>query len=157
MSSLVLLDTGPLGMFTNPSANAKNKECRRRVEELLAAGSKVFAPAIAVYETRRKLVHLQLTQPATKRLTRFDAGLALLDPLPITDEVMRRASEIWGESRANGINTDDPKTLGGDVILVAQARVLEADTGGNVEIATVDRADLKRLFPNIRLWDDLKK
>lgn len=156
MTRVVLPDTGPLGMYTNPRANPKNEECRRRVEGLLVAGAQVRAPGIAVYETRRKLVHLQYTTPAAKRLTRFDAAVALLGVLPITGEVMHLASEIWGDARRRLIVTAPPEALDGDVILAAQA-TLEAATGSQVEIATTNSNDLARLFPNVLNWDDLKK
>jgi hypothetical protein len=142
-------------MYTNPRASPKNEECRRRVEKLLVDGAQVRAPGIAVYETRRKLTHLQCEQPAAKRLARFDAAVAILGVLPITDEVMHRASEIWGDARHRGICTSPPEALDGDVILVAHA-FLEAAAGSQVEIATTNTADLRQLFPNILNWDDLK-
>lgn len=156
MTRIILLDSGPLGMFANPSGNPKNQECRRRVESLLIDGAQVRAPGIAVYENRRKLVHLQRCQQAAKRLARFDTAVALLGLLPITNEVMHRASEIWGDARHQGIVSAPPEAIDGDVILVAHAS-LEVSAGNQVEIATKNSSDLAALFPNILNWGDLKK
>ena len=155
MSRVVLLDTGPLGMFANPRANPKNTECQRRVKELLANGVRVVAPGLAIYENRRKLAHLQRKEPASRRLARFDNTIALLGSLPWTDEVMRRASEVWGEAKFQGITTAPEEALDGDVILAAFA-LTEADTGNAVEIATTNTSDISRLYPNVINWDDLK-
>src|SRR5437764_1142492 len=87
----------------------KNQLCRKRVHDLLAAGTQVMAPSIAVYENRRELVHLQLRQPAANRLTRFDTAVATLGLLRMTEEVMERAAYVWGDSRHRGIVTADPK------------------------------------------------
>src|SRR2546430_1948654 len=113
MNRVVLLDTGPLGMYTNPRANPKNEECRRRVEGLLVAGAQVRAPGIAIYETRRELVHLQCKNPRANRLARFDAAVAILGVLPVTAEVMHLASEIWGDARSRGIVTAPQEAMDG--------------------------------------------
>jgi hypothetical protein len=155
MSRMILLDAGPLGMYANPNANAKNKECRRRVDALLVAGDTVRAPGIAVYEVRRELVHLQFRQPATKRLVRFDAATSFLGLVVINEEVMRRATEIWGDARSRGITTAPKEALDGDVILAAQA-FLEQAKGNHIQIATSNSSDLANLFPNVLNWDDLK-
>jgi hypothetical protein len=40
--------------------------------------------------------------------------------------MMLQAAEFWAEARREGIPTADPKALDGDVILAAQATVIEA-------------------------------
>jgi hypothetical protein len=116
----------------------------------------VLAPGIAVYETRRELVHMQHKNPATKRVARFDAAVAILGVLPVTNDVMHRAAEIWGDARSRGIVTAPKEALDGDVILAAHG-FLEAAKGNHVEIATTNSSDLAKLFPNVINWDDLKK
>jgi hypothetical protein len=156
MSRVVLLDAGPLGMYTNPKATPKNQLCRQRVDDLIRAGAQVKAPRIAVYETRRKLVHLQYRQPAAKILARFDQAVLVLGVVPMTDAVMHRASEIWGKVRHRGWITAPPEALDGDVIVAAMAE-LEVENGYQVEIATTNSSDLGQVFPHILNWDDLVK
>ena len=155
MSRMILLDAGPLGMYSNPSANAMNQECRRRVAELLVAGDAVRAPGIAVYEVRRELVHLQFQEPATRMLARFDAAVSLLGLVAVNDEVMRRATEVWGDARFRGTTTAPKEALDGDVILAAHA-IVEQAKGNQIQIATSNSSDLASLFSNVLNWDDLK-
>ena len=55
MSTLVFLDTGPLGMVTNPRATPQTERCTHWMEGLLARGVRVLIPEIADYELRREL------------------------------------------------------------------------------------------------------
>ena len=99
MSHVVLLDTGPLGMYANPGRNPKNEECRRRVNELIGIGTEVRASGLAVYESRRELILLQLNDPKAKRLVRFDIVVRTLGLIPITHEAMEMAMELWAQVR----------------------------------------------------------
>ena len=56
MSLVVPLDSGPLGMVTNPGGSAETLECERWLEGLVLAGADVAVPEIADYEVRRELV-----------------------------------------------------------------------------------------------------
>jgi predicted nucleic acid-binding protein len=113
MSRVVLLDSGPLGMYANPAKNPRNEACRKRVNALLVGGLQVKVPGIAVYENRRELLHLQLRHPAAKRLQRFEVVIATLGVLPVTDDVMQRAAVIWAEARYRGHVTAPPESLDG--------------------------------------------
>ena len=157
MSRVVFLDTGPLGMYANPKPNAKNEACRQRVNDLLIAGANVRAPGIVVYETRRKVVHLQLRQPEANRLVRFETVVLTLGLVPVTEETLRRASDIWAQARHVGHVTAPPEAIDGDVILVAQA-FIESEKGDPVEIATTNSKDLIKIYPAARVldWSDLK-
>jgi hypothetical protein len=41
---LVFLDSGPLGLLTNPRGKPKSDQCRQWVKDLAAAGVRVFVP-----------------------------------------------------------------------------------------------------------------
>ena len=51
---LVFLDTGPLGVLTNPKGTPDALACQQWVRDLLAAKVRVVVPAIADYELRRE-------------------------------------------------------------------------------------------------------
>jgi hypothetical protein len=53
---LVFLDTGPLGILTNPKGTPDALACQQWVRGLLAAQVRVVVPAIADYELRRELI-----------------------------------------------------------------------------------------------------
>jgi hypothetical protein len=45
MSTLVFLDTGPLGMVTNPRVTPQTERCTNWMEGLLTRGVRVLIPA----------------------------------------------------------------------------------------------------------------
>jgi hypothetical protein len=156
MSKVVLLDSGPLGMYSNQANKPKNRICKQRVEALLASGVAVKVPGIADYEVRRELLRQRLRDPSSQGVMRLDAAIRVLGLIPITGRTMDKAAEIWAQVRHKGFTTAPKEALDGDVILVAQAEI-EVGNGDNVEIATTNSSDLQRLFAAILNWDDLKK
>jgi hypothetical protein len=44
---IVLLDTGPLGLVTNPRATAQNAGCRAWMAALASSGVRILVPEIA--------------------------------------------------------------------------------------------------------------
>lgn len=55
MSLIVLLDSAPLGLATNPKESAEAIQCRAWLRALVAAGHRALVPAITDYEVRREL------------------------------------------------------------------------------------------------------
>ena len=53
---ILLLDTGVLGVVTNPKATPTNEECRVWLRDMLVQGTRVVIPEIADYELRRELL-----------------------------------------------------------------------------------------------------
>ncbi len=146
MSRVVLLDSGPLGMVTNPRATPLALECQLWLDSLEPKGYKVMLPEIADYEVRREL----LRSGKVARIRRLDQLKAAITYCPITTEVMLKAAELWAEARRRGRATADPKALDGDVILAAQA-ALVADEGNEVIIATTNVGHLSQ-FVDAREW-----
>jgi predicted nucleic acid-binding protein len=139
MSRLILLDSGPLGMATNPKAKGVPLECQQWLRSLLQKGEKIIIPEIADYEVRRELIRAGLLQS----LRRLDNLKQTLEYVPIQTETMLLAANLWAEVRQAGQPTADPKALDGDVILAAQAHLLANDTT-DVIIATTNVAHLSR-------------
>jgi predicted nucleic acid-binding protein len=129
----VLLDTGPLGLVSNPNASAENERCVFWMRSLAASGVEVMLPEIADYEVRREL----LRAGKTGRIRRLDALKTApgMRYLPLTTSSMLRAAKLWAQARQQGTPTADPKALDCDVILAAQAQLQEA-AGDEVVVAT---------------------
>jgi predicted nucleic acid-binding protein len=142
MSRLILLDSGPLGMATNPKAKGTPLQCQQWLRSLLEKGEKVAIPEIADYEVRRELIRAGLLQS----LRRLDSLKQTLEYIPIQTETMLLAAKLWAEARQTGQPTADPKALDGDVILSAQARLLCNDTT-TVLVATTNVGHLSRFIP----------
>jgi predicted nucleic acid-binding protein len=107
MSRLILLDSGPLGMATNPKAKGVPLECQQWLRSLLQKGEKIIIPEIADYEVRRELIRAGLLQS----LRRLDNLKQTLEYVPIQTETMLLAANLWAEVRQAGQPTADPKAL----------------------------------------------
>jgi predicted nucleic acid-binding protein len=141
MSRLIVLDSGPLGMVTNPKATGITLDCQLWLKFLLRRGERVAIPEISDYEVRRELLRAGLLQS----LRRLDNLKQTLDYIPIQTAAMLLAAELWAEARKVGQPTADPKALDGDVILAAQARLL-CDEVTEVIVATTNVAHLSRFI-----------
>jgi predicted nucleic acid-binding protein len=115
MSLTVFLDSGPLGLLTNPKNPPATIAAITWVVTMRQAGHQFIVPAIADYEVRRELERAGKT-----------AGLAELDTwhgqyLPLSDSALRLGAKLWAQARNAGYTTAYPKELNGDVLIAAQA------------------------------------
>ena len=141
MSRLIVLDSGPLGMVTNPKAKGVPLTCQQWLKSLLQRGERVAIPEIADYEVRRELLRAGLL----RSVRRLDDLKQTLEYIPIQTDTMLLAANLWAEARQTGQPTADPKALDGDVILSAQARLL-CDETTNAIVATTNVAHLSRFI-----------
>jgi predicted nucleic acid-binding protein len=147
---LVFLDSGPLGLLSNARGKPQPNHCRDWVNDLSAAGVRVFVPETAGYEVRRKLIHLG----ATAGLGRLDQVKITLDYAPISTEVMLWAAKLRGRARRAGLSTAPPEAFDGDCILAAQALVAYGP-GDIVTVATDNAGHLSR-YVDARPWETIK-
>lgn len=146
MSRIIILDSGPLGMVTNPQAKPPYLECQLWLDSLLQNGEMVILPEIADYEVRRELIRAG-KERGIRKLDRFKTVLTYR---PLTTEAMLLAAQLWADARRRGRPTAEPNALDGDVILAAQA-ILEATEGNDVVIATTNVGHLSQ-FVDAREW-----
>lgn len=144
---VIILDSGPLGLVTNPRMSPQATACLRWVQMLLSTGRSVFVPEIADYEIRRELLRAN----KIAGLARLDLLILQLGYLPITTQSMRVAAQLWAETRQQGKSTADDRALDGDVILAAQ--LINAGFPDAV-VATTNVGHLAR-FVNAALWIDI--
>lgn len=149
MSTLVVLDTGVLGMVVHPSNAGEPLECKKWLESVLRLGLIVHVPEIADYELRRELVRIN----SATSITRLDALKTSLIYTPITTQAMLKAAELWANVRNSGTATADDKALDGDVILAAQSHMLP-NAGDQVIVATTNVGHLG-LLTDARRWHDI--
>ncbi len=141
MIERVVLDTGPLGMVTNPKWN---KAALEWFKTMLASDCDVLIPEIADYELRRNMV-LENMQESIKLLDQLKDFLTYL---PIDTPTMIEAANLWAEARLRGKSTADPKELDGDAILASQAKRARA------VVATNNVGHLGQ-FVETRKWRDM--
>ncbi|WP_333171906.1 nucleic acid-binding protein [Microcoleus sp. AT9b-C5] len=140
------MDSGPLGMVTNPQAKPPYLECQLWLDSLLQNGEMVILPEIADYEVRRELIRAG----KERGIRKLDLFKNVLTYRPLTTEVMLLAAQLWADSRMRGRPTAEPNSLDGDVILAAQA-ILEASEGNDVVIATTNVGHWSQ-FTDAREW-----
>ena len=119
--SEIVLDSGPLGLVTNPRLTEQSTACLRWVQQSLAAGVRIIVPEIVDYEIRRELLRVE----RHAGLARLDVLVRQVDYLPITTSAMRLAAQLWARTRRQGRPTADSRALDGDVILAAQVLTSE--------------------------------
>ena len=153
---VLLLDSGPLGLITNPQGGAEAQACKAWLQDLTPAGHIALFPEIIAYEHRRELLLANLAQA----ITRLDGFKSVGAYLPVSEEAYLRAAALWASARRQGIPTQgiptaDRFALDADVILAAQAVTLNPGDWGQpnaaVVIATTNVGHLGR-FANARLW-----
>lgn len=145
----IILDTGPLGMVSNPKGSGETLACKQWLRQALNAGHRVVIPEITDYEVRREL----LRADRLRGIHRLDELVQTLEYLPLTTAAMRKAAEFWATSRKQGTPTAADKALDGDMILAAQASLTDP-LGGEVVIATTNVSHLS-LFVTAREWHEI--
>ena len=148
MSDVLFLDSGPLGLITQPQRSREVIAITDWLKNCLAAGARVVVPAIVYYEIKRELLRANKT-----------IGIARLDVfvnaapdryVPLADDTLRFAAELWAQSRRTGRPTAHPMALDIDVLLAAQALRLDLPA----VVATTNPKHLAQFVP-AQVWTDI--
>jgi len=147
---LLVLDSGPLGLLSDPKMSPHSQQVDEWAMDRLRAGDRLAVPEIADYEIRRELLRAG-KKPGIARLDELCAGYLYL---PLTTPVMHDAAMLWADVCNAGGPTAHPHALDGDVILAAQARSAQAAYGRETVVATFNVEHLAR-YTDARLWSDI--
>ncbi len=139
MSTIILLDTGPLGQISHPQPTQTNAACYAWFERLYLDGRRIIEPEIADYEIRRELLRAH----KTNGLAALDKLIEMIEYLPITTTAMRQAAAFWAQARQQGHPTAGDNTIDADVILAAQAATIG---DANVVVAATNVKHLSRFL-----------
>lgn len=104
----------------------------------------MLVPAIVYYELKREL----LRAGKSSGIARLDAFVAITPGryLPLSDQALRLAADLWANARQTGQPTADSKALDIDVILAAQVLCCGAALQ-DITIATTNPKHLSRFAP----------
>ena len=141
MSRFIVLDSGPLGLLTHPQRNAEVVAITEWMSQCLLSGHRVIVPAIVYYELRRELIRANKAF-GVSRLEVF-ASTTPGRYLPLSDEALRLAAELWAKARQQGRPTADVKDLDIDVILAPRRCPLDP----HHQTLSLPRA-IPNIFPN---------
>jgi predicted nucleic acid-binding protein len=151
MLAAVILDAHPLSLVCQRRGKQAADACRQWLADCMRAGLRIYVPEVADYEVRRELIRARKTA-AVARLDRFSASVPGRY-IAITTVAMRRAAELWAESRQAGTPTADPQALDGDVILAGQALTMSVPVSDLV-VATSNVRHIARYLP-ADLWQNI--
>lgn len=147
----LFLDSGPLGLITHPQRSAEVIAVTDWLSSCLLRGWRVIVPAIVFYEVRRELLRAEKAFSAA-RLEAF-ANAAPGRYLPLSDQALRLAAQLWAKSRQEGRPTAGSKDLDIDVLIAAQMLTFGAEASSAV-IATTNPKHLAH-FVHARLWNEI--
>jgi predicted nucleic acid-binding protein len=145
VNRVIILDSGPLGLITNPKQSPESLACAQWLQAHLTAGNRMIIPEISDYEVRRELLRAN----KTKGIARLDDLAKLIEYLPLTTVAMRQAAQLWAQARQQEQPTAGE--IDGDMILVAQTMNLGVL---DVVIATTNIGHLSR-FATAELWQNI--
>lgn len=153
---IVFIDSGILGKLCNPNSSAEVDAIRDWLYSLLAKGIFVVSSDICDYEVRRSLILESLRRPNISSIQDLNDLQDLITFLPLTNQVIKEAANLWAEARIQGIPTADEKSLDADVIICAQYKLLaESYPGRYVVIATTNVSHLNR-FTEAKEWQEIE-
>lgn len=146
---LIVLDSGPLGLLSNPGTSAEARNIREWAFRAADRGATLVVPEIADYEVRRELIRAGKPN-GIRRLDELAQGFAYE---PLRTSHFRRAAELWAEARNRGTPTAHDAALDGDVILAAQT--LEMATRDPATVVVTTNPKHLKIFVPARLWQDV--
>ena len=123
---------------------------------LLGKGIYVVSSHVCDYEVRRSLILESLRKSNVDSIQELDDLYNYFTFLPLTDEVMKEAANIWAEARIQGMPTADEKSLDADVIICAQYKLLEKEYPGRYIVIATTNVDHLSRFAKAREWHDIQ-
>ncbi|ABW25453.1 hypothetical protein AM1_0396 [Acaryochloris marina MBIC11017] len=150
---IFVLDSSPLSQLTNP--NQEHVILSQWLKKAVQIGHIIAIPEIAYYEVRRELIRLDRPK-SVQRLDEFcqlDGSLNLAY-IPISTEIMRKASQLWAWARQTGQQTASNEALDADVILAATSIVIAQENSLPSMVVTKNVRHIARYTP-AEDWEDI--
>lgn len=153
---IVFIDSSVLGILANPNRVGEVRDCREWLYRLLAKGVYICSSQICDFEVRRGMILESQIKPSLNNIPNLDKLQEVISFLPITSEVLKKASVLWANARIQGIPTADDKSLDIDMIICGHWQILQEEFPGRyIAIATTNVKHLSR-FSEARIWRDIK-
>jgi predicted nucleic acid-binding protein len=148
VSDVLFLDSGPLGLITQPQRSHEVIAITDWLKDCLRAGARVVVPGIVYYEIKRELLRAN----RSFGIARLDAFVNATPDryLPLTDDALRFGAELWAQSRRAGRPTADATALDIDVLLAAQV----LGFGRSPLVVTTNPRHLAQFVP-AQHWTDI--
>lgn len=153
---ITFIDSGVLGILTNPYKFGEASDCEQWLYTLLSQGIYVCSSDICDFEVRRGLVLALQNKAKFNGIQNLDEIRDIIDFLPIDSVLLRKAARLWASARSQGIPTADNKSLDVDIIIAAHWHILKENFPGRyVVVATTNVKHLSR-FTEAKVWKDIR-
>ena len=115
---IVFLDSGVIGLLSNPNKRDQVLACEDWLYSLLAKGVYIVSSDICDYEVRRNLVlELMRFEKRSQPLAALDELHEFVEFLSVTPQVLIGASDIWAKSRLQGQAMSNGMSIDVDAII----------------------------------------
>jgi hypothetical protein len=154
---IVFLDSGVIGLLSNPNKRDRAIACEDWLYGLFAKGVYVVSSDICDYEVRRNLVLESMrSEKRLQPLTSLDELHDFIDFLPVTSNVLVAASDIWATSRLQGQAMSNGASIDVDAIICAHWELLKEEFPSRyVVVATTNVRHLSR-FTEAFEWQSIQ-
>lgn len=153
---IVFIDSGVLGILTNPHKTDEAIDCEEWFYRLLARGIYVCSSELCDYEIRRSLILTSHKKTRPPSIHSLDELREIIPFLPITSELLKKASILWADARSQGIPTADHKSLDIDIIICSHWQMLKEEFPARyIVIATTNVKHLSR-FTEAKTWRNIE-
>ena len=106
------------------------QNCQDWLYGLLARSIYVVSSDICDYEVRRGLILTSITKTKRQGLSKLDSLHQIIDFLPVSQDILKKAAQLWAETRRKGQPTAELKNIDVDVIIGATCQLLQAEYPG---------------------------
>ena len=152
---IVFLDTGILSQLSSINETQEFQECQDWLYGLLARSAYVVSSDICDYEVRRGLLLTSITKTKRQGINILDSLHQIIDFLPVSQEVLQKAAQLWAETRSKGQPTAEIKNIDVDVIIGATCQLLQGEYPGQfLVVATTNVKHISR-FTTAKNWQDI--
>ncbi|NES81901.1 MAG: type II toxin-antitoxin system VapC family toxin [Moorea sp. SIO2B7] len=153
---IVFFDSVTLGILSSPSEKLDPKECQDWLYELLARSAYLISPSLCNYEVRRSLILTSMVKNKRQGSSKLDSLHQIIDFLPVSQYIIKKAAQLWAETRSKGQPTADIKNIDVDVIIGATYQLLQSEYPGQfIVVATTNVKHISR-FTEAKNWQDIQ-
>lgn len=153
---IVFIDSGVLGLLTNPNKVGAPRQCEDWLYMLLAKGVYVVSSDICDYEVRRSLLLEAQRKPNLSSVENLDELREIIDFLKLDSAVMFKAAQVWMEARLQGKPTANDYILDVDMIIVAHWQLLKEEFPNRyIVIATTNVKHLGQFAEAVN-WEEIQ-
>jgi hypothetical protein len=154
---IVFLDSGVIGLLSNPNKRDRAIACEDWLYGLFAKGVYVVSSDICDYEVRRNLVLESMrSEKRLQPLTSLDELHDFIDFLPVTSKILISASDVWAKSRLQGQAMSNGASIDVDAIICAHWELLKEEFPSRyVVVATTNVRHLSR-FTEAFDWESIQ-